>query len=76
MSRWLPCKRKEFIRRPRKLGFQGPFSGTRHQFLTYQEHRLAIPSQSEYSVPQPKMMLAEAEDILGRKISLEEWNQL
>lgn len=52
MSRWTPCKRREFIRRLRVLGFEGPFSGTRHQFLTYQLHRLTIPSNEEYSVPQ------------------------
>lgn len=33
MSRWAPCKREEFIRRLRRLGFDGPFSGTRHQLL-------------------------------------------
>lgn len=76
MSRWSPCKRREFIRKLRKLGFLGPFSGTRHQFLTYQEHRLAIPSHSEYSVPQLKMLLFETEAILDRNISIEEWNQI
>ena len=29
MSRWTPCKRSEFIRRLLKLGFDGPYSGTR-----------------------------------------------
>lgn len=33
MSRWVPCKRRDFIQRLRKLGFEGPFSGTRHQFI-------------------------------------------
>ena len=28
MSRWSPCKRREFVRRLRALGFDGPFSGT------------------------------------------------
>ena len=58
------------------LGFSGPYSGTRHQFLIYGTDRLAVPSNSEYSVPQLKMMLAELEKILGRTISLEEWNNL
>ncbi len=31
MSRWAPCKRRIFIRRLREIGFDGPFSGTRHQ---------------------------------------------
>ena len=76
MSRWTPCKRREFVRRLRRLGFDGPFTGTRHQFLVYQEHRLAIPSNEEYSVPQLRMMLREAGGILRREIALEEWERL
>lgn len=76
MSRWTPCKRREFIGRLRRLGFDGPFTGTRHQFLVYQHHRLAIPSNEEYSVPQLRMMLREAAGILGREIKLDEWEKL
>lgn len=59
MSRWSPCKRSDFVRRLRALGFSGPFAGTRHQFMVYEQHRLAIPSDREYSVPQLRMMLRE-----------------
>lgn len=76
MSRWKPCKRREFLRRLRSLGFDGPYAGTRHQFLVYRQHRLAVPSNSEYSVPQLRMMLREAEVILGREIPLSEWDRL
>ena len=76
MSRWIPCKRREFIRRLRKLGFDGPYSGTRHQFLVHGGSRLAIPTNEEYSVPQLRMMLKEVESILGREIRAEEWNEL
>jgi len=58
VSRWIPCKRREFIRRLRVLGFDGPFSGARHQFLIQNENRLTIPSNEEYSVPQLRMMLS------------------
>lgn len=75
MSLWNPCKRRVFLQRLRKLGFEGPYSGTRHQFMIYLEHRLAIPSNSEYSVSQLRMMLREVEGIVGRSISAEEWNQ-
>jgi hypothetical protein len=44
--------------------------------MVYQEHRLAIPSNAEYSVPQLRMMLREVETIVGREIELEEWNSL
>lgn len=76
MSRWTPCKRRDFIKRLRKLGFEGPYSGARHQFMTFVQHRLAIPSNPEYSVAQLRMMLREVEDIIGRLIELEEWNKL
>lgn len=76
MSRWIPCRRRDFIRRLRRLGFDGPFSGTRHQFMVYEQHRLAIPSNTEYSVPQLRMMVREVEEILGRQIPVEEWNRL
>jgi len=60
MSQWQPCKRRLFIKRLRKLGFDGlrklgfdgPYSGTRHQFMIFENHRLSVPSNSEYSVPQ------------------------
>lgn len=76
MSRWKPCKRRDFVRRLRTLGFDGPYSGSRHQFLVYQQHRLAIPSNAEYSVPQLRMMLREVAVILGREIRLAEWDRL
>ena len=76
MSQWSPCKRKDFITRLYRLGFNGPFTGTRHHFMVSKEHRLTIPSNREYSVPQLKMMLKEVESIIGRKITIEEWNAL
>jgi hypothetical protein len=39
-------------------------------------HRLTIPSNDEYSVPQLKMMIGEIEYILEREITLEEWLRL
>ena len=76
MSRWTPCKRGDFIRRVHKLGFEGPFTGTRHQFMVFQQHRLAIPSNAEYSVPQLRMVIREVEGIVGFEITLEFWSGL
>jgi hypothetical protein len=76
VSRWIPCKRREFVRRLRILGFDGPFSGTRHQFLIFGQNRLTIPSNDEYSVPQLRLMLREASTILRKEISLAEWERL
>lgn len=72
MSRWTPCKRSDFIRKLRHLGFDGPFAGTRHQFMVLSQNRLAIPSNPEYSVPQLRMTVREIEILLGREISAEE----
>ncbi len=44
--------------------------------MIYKEHRLAIPSNREYSVPQLRIMIRETESILGQKITAEEWNNL
>ena len=76
MSRWAPCKRDDFIRRLRRMGFQGPLSGGRHQFLVHDQQRLTIPSNAEYSVPQLRMMLREVAVIVGHEITLDQWNAL
>jgi hypothetical protein len=58
------------------LGFNGRFAGGRHQFLVHSRQRLAVPSNSEYSVPQLRTMLREVEEIIGRQLSPEEWEAL
>ena len=52
------------------------FSGARHQFMVIGQGRLTLPSNAEYSVPQLRMMLREAEAMLGREIALDEWSRL
>ena len=44
--------------------------------MVYQQCRLTIPSNSEYSVPQLKMMMREIEAIISRQIDVDEWNEL
>ena len=76
MSRWTPCSRRVFVRRLRALGFDGPWSGSRHQFMVFAGHRLALPSNDEYSVPQRRMMLREVEAIIGRRVGPDQWVRL
>ena len=76
MSRWNPCRRNIFIRRLRALGFAGPFSGSKHQFMTFASHRQTIPSNSEYSAPQMRIMIKKVEGIINREITANEWNSL
>ena len=46
MSRWAPCKRREFIRRLHSLGFEGPVCRFEHQFMTMVNGLLAVPSNA------------------------------
>lgn len=41
-----PIKRQDLIRTLRKLGFTGPYSGGRHQFMIKGELKLYIPNVS------------------------------
>jgi hypothetical protein len=76
MPKWSPCKRQDFIRHLRQLGFQGVFSGAKHQFMVIGQNRLTLPSNPEYSVPQLRLMLREVEAMIGREITLEERSRL
>lgn len=76
MSRWVPCKRRVFIRKLQALGFDPPEPGGKHAYMRYGSFTLTLPNNEEYSVPQLKMLLREIEPILGRKVSLQEWNRL
>jgi len=76
MSQWQPCKRRLFIKRLHRLNFEGPYTGTRHHFMVFENHRLNIPSNSEYSVPQLIMMVKEISSIIDRSLSVDEWNSL
>jgi hypothetical protein len=76
MAAWRPLKRREFMRKLRVLGFAGPYSGTRHQFMVLNSYRQTIPTNPEYFVPQIRMLARQVEAIVGRTISLEEWESL
>ncbi len=47
-----PVKRKDFIRYLRKLGFEGPFSGGRHQFMLKDKLRLTLPNPHQQEISQ------------------------
>lgn len=44
MPAWGPLSRRELISALRRLGFSGPFSGGRHQFMSRGDLVLAIPN--------------------------------
>lgn len=44
MPPWGPVKRRVLISSLRQLGFDGPFSGGRHEFMTRNDLVLTIPN--------------------------------
>jgi hypothetical protein len=42
-----PLKRRELIHRLRERGFNGPYSGSRHQFMVLGTLKLRIPNPHE-----------------------------
>lgn len=44
MPPWGPVSRRELIRGLRALGFEGPFSGGKHQFMIREDVVLTIPN--------------------------------
>ena len=76
MGKWTPCKRRDFIRKLKKLGFESPEPGGSHLYMRYESFTLSLPSNTEYSVPQVKMLLREIELGIRKKISLEQWQKL
>jgi predicted RNA binding protein YcfA (HicA-like mRNA interferase family) len=76
MAKWAPCKRKDFIRKLRKLGFDPPEPGGRHFYMRYELFTFTVPNNPEYSVPQVRMLVKEIELGIKKRISLEEWSAL
>jgi len=55
--------RKELIKKFRKLGFEGPFSGGKHQFMKRGERKIRIPnphSSGEIHIGLLKEILSQA----------------
>lgn len=76
MAKWMPCKRRDFIKKLRKLGFEPPEPGGRHHYMRYGTYTLTLPSNKEYSVLQIKMLLNEIERGISKKISRQQWENL
>lgn len=44
MPRFGPIKRKDLLRYLKQLGFAGPYSGGRHQFMVKEDVTLRLPN--------------------------------
>ncbi len=72
MPRLGPVRRDELIKYLRALGFEGPYSGRKHQFMIKGEVRLRIPNPHQRDIR--KELLSR---ILGQaKISQDTWEKL
>lgn len=71
MTRLSPLSRRQLVTRLKALGFDGPFSGGRHQFMSRGETDVHIPNphQSDIGVALLKRILRQA------GVSNEEWHK-
>jgi len=69
LPKLIPVSRVMLIKRLRKLGFEGPFQGGRHQYMIRGERRLTLPNphKKEIQVDLLSRILRQAD------ISREEW---
>jgi predicted RNA binding protein YcfA (HicA-like mRNA interferase family) len=67
-----PIKRRELIRRLRSLGFDGPFSGGKHQFMVLGDVTVRVPNPHHGDIG--KELLSRILRQAG--ISKDEWEQV
>lgn len=70
MAPWRPLKRRELVARLRDLGFTGPFSGGKHQFMTRRGIVVTIPNphRGDIGIDLLRIILKEA------GVSSQEWH--
>ena len=65
--------RRELIKNFRKLGFQGPFSGGKHQFMIKGRKKIRIPNPHKGK----NIHISLLKEILRQAgISLKEWDEI
>ena len=67
-----PIKRRDLIRALRHLGFDGPFPGGSHQYMSRGQNKVHIPNPHRGDIS--KGLLATI--LLEAEISRDEWEQL
>jgi hypothetical protein len=76
MPRLGPIKRDAFIDKLKALGFEGPFPGSRHEFMQLGAYSQTIPSDREYTPERHSELLKQVRSALGRELSRYEWQRL
>jgi predicted RNA binding protein YcfA (HicA-like mRNA interferase family) len=72
MPHFGPIKRRDLIHYLRRLGFDGPYSGGKHQFMVKGEITLRLPNPHRSDIG--KELLARI--LRQARISREEWEKL
>jgi predicted RNA binding protein YcfA (HicA-like mRNA interferase family) len=72
MPRFGPIKRRDLIRYLGQLGFEGPYSGGKHQFMIKGEITLRLPNPHRSDIG--KELLARI--LRQARIDREEWEKL
>ncbi|MBI1928541.1 type II toxin-antitoxin system HicA family toxin [Candidatus Poribacteria bacterium] len=67
-----PIKRRELVYYLRQVGFSGPYSGGKHQFMTQGQLRVRIPNPHKEDIGKNLLMRILREAGIDR----EEWEQL
>jgi len=72
MPPFKPVKRKDLIKVLRQAGFEGPYSGGKHEFLVKGQLRLVLPNPHQGEI---------SKDLLARilrqtNLTREEWEKL
>lgn len=72
MPKFGPLKRKDLIYFLKRLGFEGPFPGSKHEFMRGRGTRLTLPNPHESEIDRALLaaILREA------KIDRKEWENL
>jgi len=72
MPHFGPIKRRELIRYLRQLGFEGPYSGGKHQFMIKGDVTLRVPNPHRSDIG--KELLARI--LRQARIQRDEWEEL
>lgn len=67
-----PISRKDLIRYLKKLGFEGPFSGGKHQFMLKEQLRLTVPNPHKQDISRGLLLKI----LKQASISKEAWKRL
>ncbi len=72
MPRFGPIKRQDLVRYLRLVGFEGPYSGGRHQFMLKADTTIWIPNPHQGDIGRDRL----ARILRQARISRDEWEAL